>query len=174
MRLANRAAVRKAIGVCVEGRDPAAAAALVERRDTLDEPVLQRRLMPITSIETRVYRYPLDPPFRAAWDPVPRTHQDATVVLVHTDDGVTGVASGGDGLPDRELLERLLVGVDVRETDAVGGDLRDGRLPRRRGRGRSRSPSGTRSASCVGAPVSSLLGGAQRAACARTPRPARR
>jgi formaldehyde-activating enzyme len=38
VRLANRAAVRKAIGVCVEGRDPAAAAALVERRDELRSP----------------------------------------------------------------------------------------------------------------------------------------
>jgi formaldehyde-activating enzyme len=38
VRLANRAAVRKAIGVCVEGRDPAAAAALVDRRDSLASP----------------------------------------------------------------------------------------------------------------------------------------
>jgi formaldehyde-activating enzyme len=38
VRIANRAAVRKAIGVCVEGRDPAAAAALVERRDDLQSP----------------------------------------------------------------------------------------------------------------------------------------
>ena len=38
VRLANREAVRKAIGVCVEGRDPAAAAALVERRDSLASP----------------------------------------------------------------------------------------------------------------------------------------
>jgi formaldehyde-activating enzyme len=38
VRVANRAAVRKAIGVCVEGRDPVAAAALVERRDTLASP----------------------------------------------------------------------------------------------------------------------------------------
>jgi formaldehyde-activating enzyme len=38
VREANRAAVRKAIGTCVEGRDPAAAAALVERRDTLRSP----------------------------------------------------------------------------------------------------------------------------------------
>jgi L-alanine-DL-glutamate epimerase-like enolase superfamily enzyme len=75
--------------------------------------------MPITSIETRTYRYPLDPPFAAAWDPRPRMHQDATVVLVHTDDGVTGVASGGDGLSDRALLEHLLVGTDVRRTDVV-------------------------------------------------------
>ncbi len=38
VREANRAAMRKALGVCVEGRDPAAAAALVERRDTLRSP----------------------------------------------------------------------------------------------------------------------------------------
>jgi D-galactarolactone cycloisomerase len=75
--------------------------------------------MPITSIESRSYRYALDPPFAAAWDPRPRTHQDATLVLVHTDDGVTGVASGGDGLPDRALLEHLLVGTDVSRTDVV-------------------------------------------------------
>jgi formaldehyde-activating enzyme len=38
IRFASRAATRKAIGVCVEGRDPAAAAALVERRDSLRNP----------------------------------------------------------------------------------------------------------------------------------------
>ena len=38
VRLANRAAVRKAIDCCVNGRDPAAAAALVERRDALASP----------------------------------------------------------------------------------------------------------------------------------------
>ena len=38
VRNANRAATRKALGVCVEGRSPAAAAALVERRDELRSP----------------------------------------------------------------------------------------------------------------------------------------
>ncbi len=38
VRKANRAAVRKAIGTCVEGRDPAAAAALVANRDALRNP----------------------------------------------------------------------------------------------------------------------------------------
>lgn len=38
VRHANRDATRKALGVCVEGRDPAAAAALVERRDSLRNP----------------------------------------------------------------------------------------------------------------------------------------
>lgn len=38
VRTASRAATRKALGVCVEGRDPQAAAALVERRDSLGSP----------------------------------------------------------------------------------------------------------------------------------------
>jgi len=38
VRHANRTAVRKAIGVCVEGRDGAAAARLVAERDTLRNP----------------------------------------------------------------------------------------------------------------------------------------
>jgi D-galactarolactone cycloisomerase len=74
--------------------------------------------MRIGAIETRQYRYPLDPPFCPAWDPVPRTYQDATIVIVRSDDGVEGYASG-DAVPDRELLERLLIGVDASRTATV-------------------------------------------------------
>ena len=74
--------------------------------------------MRISSIETRRYRVPFDPPVRAAWDPVPRDHQEATLVGVHTDDGVTGWASG-DHLPDRALLESFLVGLDPFSTEIV-------------------------------------------------------
>jgi D-galactarolactone cycloisomerase len=74
--------------------------------------------MRISSIEARRYRVPFDPPFRAAWDPVPRDHQEATLVGVHTDDGVTGWASG-NGLPDREQLESFLVGLDPFRTERV-------------------------------------------------------
>ncbi len=76
--------------------------------------------MRIAAIETRRYRYPLDPPFVAAWDPEPRTFQEATVVIVRSDDGVEGYASGDD-VPDRALLDRLLVGRDVSDTDTVHG-----------------------------------------------------
>jgi D-galactarolactone cycloisomerase len=76
-------------------------------------------MMGVVSIETRTYRHPFDPPFRAAWDPVPRAAQEATLVIVTADDGTRGFASGGDGLPDRALLERLLAGVDPRDTDTV-------------------------------------------------------
>lgn len=75
--------------------------------------------MRIAAVESRVYRFPLDPPFHAAWDPVPRTEQQATVVLVRSDDGQTGIASGGDGLPDRGTIERHLVGLDPLRTEAV-------------------------------------------------------
>jgi D-galactarolactone cycloisomerase len=74
--------------------------------------------MKISAVETRRYVFPFEPPLRVAWDPVPRTQQEATLVIVHTDDGVEGYASG-DALPDRELLERLLVGVDPFRTEVV-------------------------------------------------------
>jgi L-alanine-DL-glutamate epimerase-like enolase superfamily enzyme len=74
--------------------------------------------MRISGLETREYAFPLDPPFLAAWDPVPRTQQEATLVIVHTDEGLSGYASG-DGLRDRELLERLLVGIDPLRTELV-------------------------------------------------------
>jgi D-galactarolactone cycloisomerase len=74
--------------------------------------------MRITAIETRRYEFPFDPPLRVAWDPVPRAHQQATIVVVSTDEGVQGFASG-DAVPDRELLERLLIGVDPLCTEVV-------------------------------------------------------
>ena len=69
--------------------------------------------MRIAGVETRRYAVPFEPPVKVAWDPVPRARQEATLVIVHSDEGVDGYASG-DALPDRELLERLVVAA-VRE-----------------------------------------------------------
>ncbi len=74
--------------------------------------------MRITDITTRRYRFPLDPPFSAAWDPVPRTAQLAEIVTVTTDAGIVGHASG-DLLPDVDLLRRFLVGVDPHRSELV-------------------------------------------------------
>jgi D-galactarolactone cycloisomerase len=74
--------------------------------------------MRIASVETRRYRFTLDPPFSPAWDPAPRTHQDATVVIVRSDEGIQGYASG-DALPEFELLGQLLVGLDPLRTELV-------------------------------------------------------
>jgi L-alanine-DL-glutamate epimerase-like enolase superfamily enzyme len=50
--------------------------------------------MKITAIRARRLRAELDPPFRAAWDPVPRRSFAVTLVFVETDEGVVGVGSG--------------------------------------------------------------------------------
>jgi L-alanine-DL-glutamate epimerase-like enolase superfamily enzyme len=74
--------------------------------------------MRISAIEARRYRFPLEPPLSVAWDPRPRTHHDATVVIVHTDEGVSGYA-GGEAVHDLEALGRFLVGVDPFRTEVV-------------------------------------------------------
>ncbi len=48
----------------------------------------------IERIDITRHRLPLDPPFVASWDSRPRTHFDATIVRVTTDDGHVGVGSG--------------------------------------------------------------------------------
>jgi D-galactarolactone cycloisomerase len=72
----------------------------------------------IAAIEVRRYAFPLDPPFRAAWDPVPRETAEATLVVVRSDVGLEGYASG-DSLPDAALLERLLAGLDPLRPEVV-------------------------------------------------------
>jgi len=66
----------------------------------------------------RRYAFPLDPPFRAAWDPAPRSSAEASLVIVRSDDGPVGYASG-DRLPDAALLERLLAGLDPLRPEVV-------------------------------------------------------
>ena len=53
----------------------------------------------------------LEPPFLAAWDPEPRRSFEATLVLVETDEGLTGVGSG-DTMDGFERYEHLFVGTD--------------------------------------------------------------
>lgn len=68
--------------------------------------------MKIASLETRSYTMPLEPPFEAAWDPVPRTSVSDTLVILGTDEGHTGIA-GGAQVPDLDLLRNLLLGTDL-------------------------------------------------------------
>lgn len=67
--------------------------------------------MKITAIRLHRLQLPLDPPFDAAWDPVPRRRFDATVVQVDTDEGVTGWGSG-DTMDGFEAFEHLFLGKD--------------------------------------------------------------
>ncbi len=67
--------------------------------------------MRITAIRLQRLRVPLDPPFPAAWDPVPRTAFPVTLVRVETDEGVVGIGSG-DTMDGFEAFEHLFVGQD--------------------------------------------------------------
>jgi L-alanine-DL-glutamate epimerase-like enolase superfamily enzyme len=65
----------------------------------------------ITRIRLDRLVVPLDPPFPAAWDPIPRRSFAATVVRVETDEGVVGIGSG-DTMDGFEAFEHLFVGTD--------------------------------------------------------------
>ena len=67
--------------------------------------------MRIERIEVRRYAVPLDPPFRAAWDPVPRRHAEAALVFVDAD-GLVGVGSG-DTMDGFDRWADLFVGEDA-------------------------------------------------------------
>lgn len=67
--------------------------------------------MKITRIRLDRIVEPLDPPFPAAWDPVPRRSFAATIVRVETDAGVVGVGSG-DTMDGFEAYADLFVGCD--------------------------------------------------------------
>jgi D-galactarolactone cycloisomerase len=67
--------------------------------------------MKIAAIDLRYYAFPLQPPFRAAWDPAPRDRLETTLVFVRTDEGLTGVGSG-DTMDGFARYEHLFVGED--------------------------------------------------------------
>lgn len=71
-------------------------------------------------------RAELDPPFPAAWDPVPRRSFAATLVVVETDEGLVGVGSG-DTMDGFEPFAELFLGQDplaiarhVRTMETIG------------------------------------------------------
>jgi D-galactarolactone cycloisomerase len=65
----------------------------------------------ITAIRRERLVVPLDPPFPAAWDPVPRRSFAATIVRVETDEGVVGIGSG-DTMDGFDAFEHLFIGQD--------------------------------------------------------------
>jgi L-alanine-DL-glutamate epimerase-like enolase superfamily enzyme len=65
----------------------------------------------ISAIQTIRLTVPLDPPFPAAWDPIPRTSFGMTLVRVETDEGVVGIGSG-DTMDGFGAFEHLFVGQD--------------------------------------------------------------
>ena len=93
---------------------------------------------------------PLDPPFPAAWDPVPRRSFAATIVRVETDEGVVGIGSG-DTMDGFDAFEHLFIGAGSAGDRPPRPGARDDRLPRRpvlAARGRRCGTSSARSRAC--------------------------
>jgi L-alanine-DL-glutamate epimerase-like enolase superfamily enzyme len=67
--------------------------------------------MRITAIRVDRLALPLDPPFHAAWDPVPRRSFEATIVRVETDAGLVGIGSG-DTMSGFDDFVSLFIGRD--------------------------------------------------------------
>src|ERR1700760_24285 len=78
--------------------------------------------MRIPEISLRRRTLPLAPPFHAAWDPDPRARFDATIVRVHTDEGLTGIGSG-DTMDGFQAFEHLFIGSDPLALAAHGRTL---------------------------------------------------
>src|SRR5947208_15973909 len=51
--------------------------------------------MKITAVKVRLFEYPMPKPFHPTWQPAPTTAARIHVVEVHTDEGITGIGSGG-------------------------------------------------------------------------------
>lgn len=70
----------------------------------------------IESITVGRHRLPLDPPFPAAWDPVPRAAFPVDVIRVRDTSGAEGIGAG-HGLSDPTEYESLFIGADVQDLD---------------------------------------------------------
>ena len=67
--------------------------------------------MKITEVRVRQFEMPLERPFHPTWEPFPHVKSRTTVVEIHTDEGITGIGSGG--VPVRwDAAARFLVGQD--------------------------------------------------------------
>ena len=67
--------------------------------------------MKITELRVRQFEMPMARPFHPTWEPFPTVKARQTVVEIHTDEGFTGIGSGG--VPLRwDVAGRFLVGQD--------------------------------------------------------------
>ncbi len=67
--------------------------------------------MKITDVRVRLFEMPMPRPFHPTWEPFPTVNARQHVVEIHTDEGITGIGSGG--VPVRwDVAGRFLVGQD--------------------------------------------------------------
>lgn len=119
--------------------------------------------MKITDVRIRLFEYPMARPFHPTWEPFPHVAARMQVVEIHTDEGITGIGSGG--VPVRwDVTARFLVGQDPFNLDQHVYNLRSSPdVP---------GPSRLRSGTSAGKPLvspSTASWVAHTTACAPTP-----
>lgn len=79
--------------------------------------------MKITDVRVRLFEMPMERPFHPTWEPFPTVTARTQVVEIHTDEGITGIGSGG--VPVRwDATARMLVGQDPFDIEAHVWNLR--------------------------------------------------
>jgi D-galactarolactone cycloisomerase len=80
----------------------------------------------ITDLRIRSFEYPHEEhPFGPTWQPVPSTAHRMSIVEVHTDEGITGIGSGGMLSSAIEGAKALFVGQDPLATEQHAQQLRN-------------------------------------------------
>ena len=66
--------------------------------------------MKITEVRTRRFVFDHhDHPFSPTWRPFPESHQDVTIVEVHTDEGITGIGEAAcDGTEPVDVVKAMI------------------------------------------------------------------
>ncbi|HUF53038.1 MAG TPA: mandelate racemase/muconate lactonizing enzyme family protein [Dehalococcoidia bacterium] len=79
--------------------------------------------MKITEVRVRLFELPLDKPFHPTWEPFPHTKSRIQVVEIHSDEGITGIGSGG--VPTGwDVAGRFLIGQDPQNLEQHVYNLR--------------------------------------------------
>lgn len=79
--------------------------------------------MKITQVKVRLFEYPMPKVFHPTWQPLPTTSARIHMVEVHTDQGITGIGSGG--VPVRwEVAGLFLIGQDPFDLEQHVANLR--------------------------------------------------
>ena len=68
--------------------------------------------MKITDVRVRAFDLPHEPPFAPTWQPFPTSSHRITIVEVETDEGITGIGSGGVLMSRLGAAKALLAGQD--------------------------------------------------------------
>ncbi len=75
--------------------------------------------MKITDVRVRAFDFPHEPAFDPTWQPFPSSSHRITIVEVETDEGITGIGSGGVLMSRLSAAKALLAGQDPLQVERL-------------------------------------------------------